>query len=70
MDIYISIKTALNDAMNGKFMVKLDHYNRTRKKDFYMGPSTKFVLTIIDAFTNPKMGVIFFLENRTNQILP
>ena len=28
--IYISIKTALNDAMNGKFMVKLDHYNRTR----------------------------------------
>ena len=24
-----------------------------------MGPSVKFVLTIIDAFPNPKMGVIF-----------
>ena len=46
--IYISIKTALNDAMNGKFMVKLDHYDRTRLKYFYIGPSLKFALTIVD----------------------
>ena len=29
LDICISIKTALNDAMNGYIMVKLDYYNRT-----------------------------------------
>ena len=37
-------------------MVKLYHYNRTKLKDFYMGPSVKFVLPIIDAFPDKKNG--------------
>ena len=37
-------------------MIKLYHYNGTKLKDFYMGPSVKFVLPIIDAFPNPKNG--------------
>ena len=41
-------------------MVKLDHYNRTRYKDFYMGPKVKSALTILDAFPNQKNGGNFF----------
>ena len=37
-------------------MIKLYHYNRTKLKDFYMGPSVKFVLPIIDAFPDKKNG--------------
>ena len=32
-----------------------------------MGPSVKFVLTIIDAFPDPKNGGNFFGEKRTNR---
>ena len=35
-------------------MIKLYHYNGTKLKDFYMGPSVKFVLPIIDAFPDKK----------------
>ena len=31
---------------------------------FEVGPSVKFVLTIIDLFPNQNMGVIFFLEKK------
>ena len=48
----------------GQFMVKLYHYNRTKLKDFYMGPSVKFVLPIIDAFPNKIMGVIFCVAKK------
>ena len=37
-------------------MIKLYHYNGTKLKDFYMGPSVKFVLPIIDAFPDQKNG--------------
>ena len=37
-------------------MIKLYHYNGTKLKDFYMGPSVKFVLPIIDAFPDKKNG--------------
>ena len=37
-------------------MVELYHYSRTKLKDFYMGPSIKFVLPIIDAFLDKKNG--------------
>ena len=35
--------------LNGQFMEKVNHYNRTKQKDFLMGPSVKFVLAIIDS---------------------
>ena len=41
-------------------MIKLYHYNGTKLKDFYMGPSVKFVLPIIDAFPNKKNGGNFW----------
>ena len=36
-------------------MIKLYHYNRTKLKDFYMGPSVKFVLPIIDELDDGKI---------------
>ena len=45
-------------------MIKLYHYNGTKLKDFYMGPSVKFVLPIIDAFPDKKMGVIFCVAKK------
>ena len=41
-------------------MIKLYHYNGTKLKDFYMGPSVKFVLPIIDAFPDKKNGGNFW----------
>ena len=37
--------------LNGQFMEKVNHYNRTKHKEFLMGPSVKFVLAIIDSFS-------------------
>ena len=48
-------------------MIKLYHYNGTKLKDFYMGPSVKFVLPIIDAFPDKIMEVIFLWQKRTNR---
>ena len=45
-------------------MIKLYHYNGTKLKDFYMGPSVKFVLPIIDAFPDKIMGVIFCVAKK------
>ena len=42
--ISTAIKTALKVALNGKFLAKVDHYNRTTQINFEMGPSVKFVL--------------------------
>ena len=60
LGISTAIKTALKVALydffkgplaplNGQFMEKANHYNRTKHKDFSMGPSVKFVLAIIDS---------------------
>ena len=60
LGIYTAIKTASKVALydffdgplahlNGQFMEKVNHYNRTKHKDFLMGPSVKFVLAIIDS---------------------
>ena len=61
LGISTAIKTALKVALydffdgplaplNGQFMEKVNHYNRTKHKEFLMGPSVKFVLAIIDSF--------------------
>ena len=42
-------------------MLKLDHSNKTRYIDFYMGLSEKFVSPNIDAFPNQKNGGKFFI---------
>merc|ERR1712045_1089733 len=49
-----ALKVALYDffdgplaPLNGQFKEKVNHYNRTKHKDFLMGPSVKFVLAII-----------------------
>ena len=54
----ISVRSA-QISVRELFMAKLDHFNRTGKIDFYMGPSVKFVLTITDAFPNQKNWVQF-----------
>ena len=71
LGISTAIKTALKVALydffdgplaplNGQFMEKVNHYNRTKQIDFLMGPSAKFVLAIILLQTTKK--VIFFLD--------
>ena len=66
MGLSTAIKTALKVALydffdgplaplNGQFMEKVNHYNRTKHKDFLMGPSVKFVLAIIDS-VSPKQA--------------
>ena len=68
-----AIKTALKVALydffdgpraplNGQFMEKVNHYNRTKHKDFLMGPSVKFVLEIIDSVSPQKMGLKYKLS--------
>ena len=52
--------TALMAPLNGQFMVKVDHHNRAKQINFSMGPSVKFVLTIIDSISKKKWGLIFF----------
>jgi len=65
LGISTAIKTALKVALydffdgplaplNGQFMEKVNHYNRTKHKDFLMGPSVKFVLAIIDSVSQKK----------------
>ena len=60
LGISTAIETALKVALyeffdgplaplNGQFTEKVNHYNRTKHKDFLMGPSVKFVLAIIDS---------------------
>ena len=67
LGISTAIKTALKVALydffkgplaplNGQVMEKANHYNRTKHKDFSMGPSVKFVLAIIDSISNQKRG--------------
>ena len=68
LGISTAIKTALKVALydffdgplaplNGQFMEKVNHYNRTKHKDFLMGPSVKFVLAIIDSVSQKKNGL-------------
>ena len=45
---------------------KVNHFNCKRKKYISMGPSVKFVLTIIDSISK-KMGVKFFPQNLTRR---
>ena len=67
LGISTAIKTALKVALydffdgplaplNGHFMTNMDHYNRTKQKDFLMEPSVKFVLAIIDSVSQKKMA--------------
>ena len=71
MGISTAIKTALKVALydffkgplaplNGQFMEKANHYNRTKHKDFSMGPSVKFVLAIIDSISKKNGGLFCF----------
>ena len=73
MGISTAIKTALKVALydffdgplahlNGQFMEKVNHYNRTKHKDFLMGPRAKFVLAIIDLVFPKKMGLKYKLS--------
>ena len=55
LSISTAIKTALKVALlNGQLLAKVGH--RTKSIDFVMGLSVKFVLPIIDAFSNNKGG--------------
>ena len=45
--------------LNSQLMEKVNHYNCTKKIDFSMGPSVKFVLAIIDSISKKKWGVNF-----------
>ena len=60
LGISTAIKTALKVAPTGssKWSIngKVKHYNWTKKIDFSMGPSVKFVLAIIDSISPPKNG--------------
>ena len=63
--LFISLKVALYDffkgplaPLNGQFMEKANLHNRTKHKDFSMGPSVKCVLPIIDSISNQK--IVFF----------
>ena len=47
-------------------MEKVNHYNRTKHKDFLMGPSVKFVLAIIDS-VSPKNFDSFSLHFSLNK---
>ena len=47
--------------LNSQLMEKVNHYNCTKKINFSMGPSVKFVLAIIDSISKKKRGLIFFL---------
>ena len=68
LGISTAIKTALKVALfdffdgplaplNVQFMEKVNHYNRTKHKDFLMGPCVKFVLAIIYSISPQKMGL-------------
>ena len=46
--------------LNSQLMEKVNHYNLTKKINFSMGPSVKFVLAIIDSISKKKWGLIFF----------
>ena len=70
LGIYTAIITALKVAfydffdgpptpLNSQLMEKENHYNCTKKIDFSMGPSVKFVLAIIDSISK-KNGCKFF----------
>ena len=68
-----ALKVALYDFLDGspaplnsQLMEKVNHYNCTKKIDFSMGPSVKFVLAIIDSISPPeKLGFNFFPQNWT-----
>ena len=53
--------------LNSQLMEKVNHYNCTKKIDFSMGPSVKFVLAIIDSISKKKWGLIFFPQNWTQR---
>ena len=42
--------------LNSQLMEKVNHYNCTKKIDFSMGPSVKFVLAIIDSISKKNGG--------------
>ena len=61
MLLVTALKVALYDffhgpvaPLNGQFKEKVNHYNRTKHKDFLIGPSVKFVFTIIDSVSKKK----------------
>ena len=73
---YRAIKTVLKVALydfydgvpaplNSQLMEKVNHYNLTKKINFSMGPSVKFVLAIIDSISKKKMGEHFFIRKKT-----
>ena len=79
--ISTAIKTALKVALydffdgplaplNGQFMEKVNHYNRTKHKDCLMGPSVIFFLAIIDSVSHFFTSTLNFLLNRRFYWLP
>ena len=67
LGISTAIKTTLKGALydffdgppaplNSQLMEKVNHYNCTKKIDFSMGPSVKFVLAIIDSISQKNGG--------------
>ena len=77
LGISTAIKTALKVALydcfdgplpplNGRFMAKVDHYNRTKQLDFSVGSTVKLVLLIIDSISK-KMGCKLFFVKKKRQ---
>ena len=69
-----ALKVALYDFLDGppaplnnQLMEKVNHYNLTKKINFSMGPSVKFVLAIIDSISKKKMGINFFFSQNWTQ---
>ena len=54
--------------LNSQLVEKVNHYNCTKRIDFSMGPSVKFVLAIIDSISK-KNGCKFFhpLKDHTGE---
>ena len=46
--------------LNSQLMGKVNHYSLTKKINFSMGPSVKFVLAIIDSISKKNGGWFFF----------
>ena len=59
------ISTALKVAEWPKSCEKEGQYYKVNLFGFEMGPSVKFVLAIIDAFSKKKMGVNFFHRKKS-----
>ena len=72
--IKIALKGALYDCfdgplapLNGQFMARVDHYNRTKQISYLIGPSVKFGLPIMHSISR-KMGVKNIPQSRAQRV--